>query len=76
MVCGLFHLFNSYITTAFFATVLALFGVGNAMALTDVNDGIQAIAEPADPVMAACIVGSCAAWAWQSVLQQLSGTAF
>lgn len=55
--CGLMLLFGLHTTTAVFAIVLAVFGIGSGMVVTGVNVGIQAISKVEDAAMAACMYG-------------------
>jgi MFS family permease len=54
---GLFQLFGEHTTTAVWATVIAIRGIGTGMVLTSVNVGVQAISKSEDAPMAASMYG-------------------
>lgn len=57
VACGLFVILGTHTSSAIFAFIMALFGIGNGMVLTSVNVGIQAMAVDDDPALAASMYG-------------------
>lgn len=55
LACGLLALFDQDTATPVWATVLAVFGVGNGMLLTGVNVGVQAVSRVEDAGRAAAM---------------------